>query len=410
MNSDPINIVFSINDSYIYFGYVAIISLIENIKTKRQYNIYVFVTGLEKKNIHLLESLSGREVKVSCIDISNLISGIHLESSLHLTIETYYRLFIPLILPQCDKVLYLDSDMVILDDVAKIYDTDMEGKPVAAVPDVFSSILQEHSVEIGNLDYKKTFNAGVLLMDTKKFEEEKIREKCLRLLEEDYNRKIRKLIFADQDALNLVLYENTTRLEPRWNCQYQYAWRPEFVDEEYRKEYLESLEHAAILHYAGTKKPWMYPTLPKSDVFWNIAARTPVFTKLMDTIIGTARKEGNAVKIPRRIYAFPYEKIPYKSSVVLYGAGNIGHDFRRQLKLNKYSDVVMWTDSNEDIVNKDSNLKAVKCINDVDYDYVVIAIKNERSANQARDVLLKAGVSQEKIVWDTYHNDWEEQD
>ena len=115
-------------------------------------------------------------------------------------------MFIPLILPQCDKVLYLDSDMVILDDVAKIYDTDMEGKPSAAVPDVFSSILQEHSVEIGNLDYKKTFNAGVLLMDTKKFEEEKIREKCLRLLEEDYNRKIRKLIFADQDALNLVLY------------------------------------------------------------------------------------------------------------------------------------------------------------------------------------------------------------
>ena len=86
------------------------------------------------------------------MDVSEFTSKADLRESLHLSIETYYRLFIPLILPQYEKVLYLDSDMIILADVADLYNENISGFPVGAALDVPCYVLKEHSLEIGNLD------------------------------------------------------------------------------------------------------------------------------------------------------------------------------------------------------------------------------------------------------------------
>ena len=398
--SKQVTVAFSVNNDYVYYGYLAIYSLIKRANSITQYNIVVFVNNLKDKNISLLESLSNNNIIVECIDISGFLAQVHLEESLHLSIETYYRLFIPLVLPHAERVLYLDSDLVVLEDILELYFTDMCGKAVAVVPDVFCGILKRHSQEIGNLDYKNTFNAGVLLMDTRRFEEEHIRDKCLNLLEEDYKRKERKLIFADQDALNIVLYNSVTFLDSKWNCQYQYAWRVDEVDEEYRKQYLEDLDHAAIIHYAGTNKPWMFPLLPKADIFWNIAKETPVFLELLETVIETSKK--GAMCVPRKRYLFPFELIPYNSKVGLYGAGRIGQEFYSQIKESMYAEITIWVDRNADELADEFNVKTIDSIDNSLFDYIVIAVKNSKAANEIRELLLNKGVDKRKIVWKHY--------
>lgn len=401
MKKPVIPIVFAANDSYSIFCYTAIYSVIKNIGKKYFYHIYVFQTNISLDSCKMLESLSNENVKVECIDISNYTWDVNLKRSLHLSIETYYRLFIPLILPQYEKILYLDSDMCILSDIAELYECDIQGYAVGAVLDIPCWPLENHSDDLGGLDCRKCFNAGVLVINALKFEKDKIREKCLALLAEDYKREIRRLIFADQDALNIVLHDNFFHLNERWNYQTQYLWRTQEVFEDARKKYIEGQDYAFIIHFAGDRKPWKYPELPKSDIFWKYAREIPEFEKIIFHIVSDVRTCEGKLKC-FDAFQFPYEYVPVQSRVVIYAAGMVGRAFYEQLKVSKYADVVLWIDRNWEDMGGRLHVEAVEKIANIEYDYVVIAIDSETTANKIRDNLIQMKVPESKIVWDKY--------
>ena len=400
MEKQVIPVVFAVNNDYTYFGYIAIFSLIKHIKSDALYRIYVFVTDVEEENRQLLESLSQDNVEIKCIDISEFTKDVVLKGSIHLSIETYYRLFIPIVLPQYEKILYLDSDICVLDDVAGLYSYGLNGCPIGAVSDVWCGHLKKHSLEIGDLDYTKTFNAGVLVMDTRRFEEEKIRDKCLEILHEDYKRKIRKFIFADQDALNVVLYEKACIVDDEWNVQSQFAWRPEILIGDYKDRYFGMLDRAKIMHFAGDKKPWMYPELPKADVFWDIAMETPIFRQLLDSIIDKVRKDADKLNCFDG-FQFPYSKVPYGRRIAIYGAGVVGKTFIMQNLLTKYAEVTLWVDRNAKNLD-DPEVRGIEELTGGGYDHLIIAIDDEDIAMQIKKNLLEMGISEDVIVWDRY--------
>lgn len=404
MEKSVIPIVFAANDNYTLFCYIAIYSVIRNAGKDYFYHIYVFQTNMSKKNCKLLESLSNDNIEVECINISNYILNIKLKESLHFSIETYYRLFIPSILPQYKKVLYLDSDMCILQDVAELFQCDLNGYAVAAAPDIPCYSLKRHFVELGELDCKKTFNAGVLVIDNVKFEKKKIRQMCLKLLKEDYKRKERKLIFPDQDALNIVLNNDYFILDRRWNYQPQYLWRTEEVFEESRQQYIEDKDKAFIMHFAGDKKPWKYPDLPKSDIFWDYAKQIDIFEKVMTHIMADAREAEDTLKCFDE-YQFPYAQIPFQSKIILYAAGNVGKAFFRQLRLSKYADVVLWVDKNWRNMEPKFQIEAVEKIADTDYDYLIIAIDSKLAADTIKSNMIQMNVPENKIVWEEYRRE-----
>lgn len=401
MGKAVIPIVFAANDSYTLFCYIAIYSVIKNAGDDYFYYIYVFQTNISKENCKLLESLSNDNIIVECINISKYILNVKLKESLHLSIETYYRLFIPSILPQYKKILYLDSDMCVLEDIADLYQCDLDGYAVAAALDIPCYPLKTHSVELGGLDCKKAFNAGVLVIDTVKFEEKKIRKKCLELLEEDYQRKDRKLIFADQDALNIVLHNDYFVLDRRWNYQPQYLWRTEEVFGEFRQQYIDDKDKAFIMHFAGEKKPWKYPNLPKSEIFWNYVKKTEIFKKILAHIMADSREAEGRLKCFNE-YQFPYGKIPFQSKIVLYAAGNVGKAFFRQLRLSRYADVVLWVDKNWRNIEPEFRVEAVEKIADTNFDYLIIAIDNKIAADAIKNNMIRMEVPEEKIVWEEY--------
>lgn len=110
-------------------------------------------------------------------------------------------------------------------------------------------------------------------------------------------------------------------------------------------------------------------------------------------------KYGPPVQLRQYYYLFPFDKISENSKLIIYGAGMVGHDYKRQLEKLCYSEVVLWVDKNytkyeSDNVSNPENILIYK------FDYVIIAIENEKIAGEVTNYLVAQGISKEKIIWD----------
>jgi lipopolysaccharide biosynthesis glycosyltransferase len=187
----------------------------------------------------------------------------------HLTAATLLRLQLPSVLQDINRVIYLDSDVVVLNDITMLSDTDLSGLPLAACLDFwltggppFMPPIVGWGVEewhrflrdvVRLADHKAYFNAGVMVMDLDRCRDVGLMPAAEAFLEQaNY-----KTVYVDQDALNAVINGAFARLDLRWNVLANR--RPTSVDDADGKiSSPAALSHADawILHYAGPRKPW----------------------------------------------------------------------------------------------------------------------------------------------------------
>ena len=277
----------------------------------------------------------------------------------------------------------------------------MGGKTVGAVHDVVCTYLKEYYANHINMNVTDGFNAGILIIDTVKFRENNIKEKCMELLIEDSKKENRKYIYMDQDVLNRTLKGEVCFLDSIWNFQWQYLWRLDKVYPDYQEKYIKDSQKAKIIHYAGDKKPWQRPDLEKADLFWEMARKTIYYEEIL---FKNLKQKEEKINIFSK-YLFPFFRIPQKSKVILYGAGRVGRTLYKQNKVINYSTIVLWVDRN--YKNLTDKIDAVYGIDDLLsypslYDYILIAIKDERICDKVRQFLIENGIPKEKIVWDRY--------
>lgn len=166
---------------------------------------------------------------------------------------TWYRIFLPDLLPEVDRILYLDGDLLALESLESLWRTDLSGQVAAAVLNVLPQHYAERLATEG-LDPSRYFNAGVMLMN---LEEMRRADSSAALLAYGRERADR-LVLRDQDALNAVLGPRCLELHPRWNCMnafFVYPW----ADEAFGPERLaEARRDPAIRHFEGPffNKPW----------------------------------------------------------------------------------------------------------------------------------------------------------
>lgn len=396
-----IPIVFAVDDSYALYLYVVISSLIANSTPENKYKIHVFYTTLSLDNISLLESLTNEYVTVECLNIMSYVNNVEIKGCDHISVEACYRLYISAILPQYPKVLYLDTDILILSDVAELYGVDLGEYAVGFVHDVECTYLKGHCDNL-EFDFESMFNTGVMLVDTEKFEKQKIREKCLNLLEEDCKKSKRKMIYMDQDALMSVVGSNYKVLDDSWNFQFQYLWRKDTIFDEYLQRYEYNSKNYRILHYAGNKKPWFYPDLPQADLFWECALKTHVYLKLINKCISHFRLicDNYQNKYQKAfIFKFPFSKIERGSKIAIYAAGMVGKDIVTQMEVSKYAEVVLWVDKNcRNVDGREIGLPDEIYKNRDNYDYVVIAIYDTEVAEDIKMEMVNNGIDERKVV------------
>ncbi|MBQ8197891.1 MAG: glycosyltransferase [Lachnospiraceae bacterium] len=98
-------------------------------------------------------------------------------------------------------------------------------------------------------------------------------------------------------------------------------------------------------------------------------------------------------------YRFPYELIPAKSKLVLYGAGKVGQSYWLEICSGKYAQVVSWIDQNADRYFCGMKVEGINILQNKKYDFVLIAIADKEVAMQIKENLVRNDVREESIIW-----------
>ena len=168
----------------------------------------------------------------------------------------WYRIFLPELLPDVDRVLYLDVDTIAAAPLGPLWETELGDSYLAAVSNVFQLDHLPRLRELGLDDPRDYFNSGVLLFNLERMRRDGSTEALLRYGLEHRD----ELWWPDQDALNLVLGARRVALHPRWNCMngvMEFPWAVYVFG-------LRALGQAraapGIRHYEGParNKPWHY--------------------------------------------------------------------------------------------------------------------------------------------------------
>jgi len=186
----------------------------------------------------------------------------------------WYRVFLPKLLPDAAKVLYLDADTIVLDCIDELWQTDISGYFVAAVRNVFESKVSDWPTKIGVCHPERYFNSGVMLMNLEMMRRGCTAEKLVALGRNSQYR----LKWPDQDALNLVLGERVCLLHPRWNCQNSFFYLSEAKVALGAEILAETLRQPGIIHFegAGMVKPWHFLSRhPYKNIYLNMRKITP---------------------------------------------------------------------------------------------------------------------------------------
>ncbi len=266
-----IPIFFSADDNYIPCLAVAIQSLKDNASKENNYKLIILNSKMTDEGKKQVKQFETDNIKINFADISKATSKMSKELELrcrdYYSETIYYRMFIPSQFPEYDKAIYLDSDIVIQEDIANLYNIDLGDNLLGAVMDSVvandESFRKYAKVALGLESYKKYFNSGVLLMNLKEMRKANIEKKFIYLLLK-YNLDT---IAPDQDYLNILCKDRVKYLPETWDKM------PDFG-----KRYEASELH--LIHYNMFRKPWHYADVPYSDVFWKYAKKTPYYDEL----------------------------------------------------------------------------------------------------------------------------------
>lgn len=193
MNTSTLNIVLSTDNNYVMPTGILMCSVCVNTPCKIAFFVLTGKGFSEKSKSLMQQSVKGYDASVVFLPVPE-----NLESLLpmgkpgqpqYITVATYYRLFLQDILPESiDKVLYLDGDIVCRSSLLPLWNTDIEGKPVAAVYEIENN---DHRYERLCYDEKDGyFNAGVLLINLKYWREHDVQARFFNYLNNHSDRII----------------------------------------------------------------------------------------------------------------------------------------------------------------------------------------------------------------------------
>jgi lipopolysaccharide biosynthesis glycosyltransferase len=247
-------------------------SMLHNYTGTSDIHAYV-LTGedFSEKNLLLLNSLSKRfdNFKVKIINVKSAYNdvAIHLK---HLSKAALYRLMIPRIadsLPNCsrEKGIYIDSDLIVVGNIEELFNIDVKGYYIAGVPDWVQYWDTTYKDKIGIPSMDRYINSGVLLFNLKEINNSNGLKELLEKTGDGNN-----FPFADQDAINIVLYNRIKLLPLKYNVITKNIFSRDvgFYNLYGEKNIIEAQENPFILHYITNIKPWLYRDITLSDKWW----------------------------------------------------------------------------------------------------------------------------------------------
>lgn len=244
---------------------VAITSLLATRNQRIRYSIHIISSGLSDDSKARLRTLSQRGIEIDIHEVDGDKFAEITSRNVHVSPTALFKFRLAEILPDLDRVLYLDGDIIVRADLTELWQTNLDDAYVAAVDDKQAERFGGKTLkERIDYPYERYFNSGVMLVNLAAWRRDDIAEKLI-----DY-RLHGKNDFMDQDALNSVLGGRAVWVDARFNTlatNIRYKTQKE-------RERFES--QAVIYHYSSPEKPWKMSDVDNEEL-WHATFKTSPF-------------------------------------------------------------------------------------------------------------------------------------
>ena len=268
-------IAFAFDNNFIMPACVCISSLLMNANEDTYYDIFILHSQKEKLDEERLNSLShyypNCRIQYRTID-STFDNAFEVRG---ITTSTYYRLLIPEIITEYDKIIYSDVDVIFRSDLSDTYfNTDMTNSYVAGVNALIQFIpdLKKYYSKLGNVNISGIIYAGNIIFNSVNIRKDNLVERFKELVKNNYK-------FQDLDVLNIACQGKITYLEPSF-CLTTYVADLSIYDRNnlqsvWNNDEINKALKTGIVHYNG-QKPWKGYCV-NFDIWWEYYRKSPFF-------------------------------------------------------------------------------------------------------------------------------------
>ena len=268
MNHTPVPLVIAFTPDYFIPAATCLYSIFENMRPDGQLHVICLLGGeLPERLRQKIQVIGGQCARYSFVNLQGRLQDIYVDAKY--TEAASYRLLLPDLLPEYDKVIYIDCDVIVRNDLVGLYHSVELGRNyLAAVFEAPLEFQMERFKAIG-CDPMEYINSGFLIMNLKQMRRDKMVDKFLEASKADY------LEFPDQDVLNRLCKGRIIGLAPYHNSIrtfYLPQYKKSFLQKYTEQDWEEVRRHGTV-HYTGAK-PWNYFTV-EFRLWWQYYDRLP---------------------------------------------------------------------------------------------------------------------------------------
>ncbi len=277
-------IVFTTDSNYQKYTQVALKSVITNKNPDSIYNITILCVDLSEQEIAELKHMEEKNVSINLqnVSLNDIAYFGNYPIAAHVSRADLFKFLMPKLLKQYNKVLYLDSDIIVRGDLLPLYNTNIKLNYLAAVRRYGIKYITYDLNFFGhNITYyppyvKYVYNCGIMLLNLEKMRKNNIPQKLIAAKEADKKRSL-----MTQTAFNEVIPDwQVKKLNPIYNTVSR--WQDhDFEYAEFKKTYFPYLifvnsiqemgNRAVIVHFAGSVKPWKNDKIRFAQEWWKYA-------------------------------------------------------------------------------------------------------------------------------------------
>jgi len=282
MSSETISVVLAADDHYAMPLAVTALSILSNLSSDYFLQLFILDGGITSKNHEKIErSLDFPNYAITWLKpVADQLKNIKPKGK-RISLTACYRLLLQELLPSSlQKVIYLDTDIIVQKNLADLWNIPLDNHDVLAVQDLFLPYVSSPRAlynyqDLGIPRDTKYFNSGVLVINLHNWRLKNIGQRVIDYIEANYD----QLSWLDQDGLNAVIAGNWRTLDFRWNQMhmvYKYSsWNDETMKKIMQPEIQKLIDDPYIIHFSSSPKPWQNKCQhPRKDIFFSYLSKT----------------------------------------------------------------------------------------------------------------------------------------
>ena len=238
-----------INEDYALPCAVTVQSLLEHSAEASEWDVHLFTDKLQASTmVRLRQTIEAKGARASFhLAEYGRFKGLPLKRGF--SSDAYTRLFVAHAFPEADRIIYLDSDILVQRDLAELFDLDWGSAVVAAVPNGSAPFLADFRNARRWPNDSPVFNTGLLMIHPQRWIQGEVGERVVDWLADN----VEGNMFLDQDGINHILFGKIFSLDPVWNVEARLC-------QDYwmglSQDWLKVRKQSKLIHFTGFRKPW----------------------------------------------------------------------------------------------------------------------------------------------------------